>query len=621
MLSMCIMTGFDIIKYSYCFSSTPFFKSGEFKDSLNRFLISTSRVYGYESGSLNADSEETDDINDLKKSIDNSEFFKYYIIDKKNNKTYSNIKNVTDINDYIKNKTLFSLKLPTENAKNSTELYVSDDFKNYGFEGYFIVPGDTGAYSSLTERIEHYNTIRKRIIKEIPYFIVSLILGVALLWYLNSNFCPRPFIKPLEKVKSIYRKLPFDIRALIFILYTIIMISFYDATLLFAERFLISRVLIASISVVFVLYLLSLSQKIKTTYKGRESLKLEWDTSLIHKFSVCIKELFIVKETAYLTIAAIVLGITFIVVSDNFILLKLCYIFIIPFFIIRTVGYLNKIIKGTEEITSGNLNYSIEERGKGHLSELAHNINNMRSSFKKSVESEMKSERMKSELITNVSHDLRTPLTSIINYVNLSKQEGLSKEEMDGYIEIIDRKTQRLKVLIDDLFEASKMTSGEVDLNIERIDIVSLLNQTIGELDEKIRAASLTFKINTSSPHLYLNLDGKKTWRVFENLIGNILKYSQPNTRVYIDVFEESTCAKIVMKNISNYELNFDTDEIFERFKRGDKSRTTEGSGLGLAIARSIVELHGGKLSLEIDGDLFKAVVELPKEVKQIGNE
>ena len=211
-----------------------------------------------------------------------------------------------------------------------------------------------------------------------------------------------------------------------------------------------------------------------------------------------------------------------------------------------------------------------------------------------------------------MSHDLKTPLTSIINYVDLLKKEGLSKEEAQGYIEVLDRKSQRLKMLIDDLFEASKMASGAVELNIEKVDVTALLSQALAELDEKINNSSLIFKLKMPNEKVYANLDGKKTWRVFENLINNILKYSQPKTRVYIELIEEDSKIIITMKNISSYEMDFDKEEIFERFIRGDKSRNTEGSGLGLSIAKSILELQGGNLSIEIDGDLFKAEVTVP---------
>ncbi|MCD3296167.1 HAMP domain-containing sensor histidine kinase, partial [Clostridium botulinum] len=287
------------------------------------------------------------------------------------------------------------------------------------------------------------------------------------------------------------------------------------------------------------------------------------------------------------------------------------YFFLIVPCVLKNIGKFNKILQGTKKMTEGDLNFTIDVKEKGALGELANNINNIKDGYDKAVKDEVKSQRFKSELITNVSHDLKTPLTSIINYVKLLQQEGLSEDEIKGYIGVLDRKAERLKVLIEDLFEASKVSSGAVELNIEKLDVVSLLKQALGEFDEKIQKSSLDFRIKLPDKSIYCELDGKKTWRLFENLISNILKYSQKNTRVYIDLQEKDNKAIITMKNIASYEMNFEPDEIFERFKRGDESRTTEGSGLGLAIANSIAELQGGKLDINVDGDLFKSIVEL----------
>ena len=288
----------------------------------------------------------------------------------------------------------------------------------------------------------------------------------------------------------------------------------------------------------------------------------------------------------------------------------LTIIYIVIF--IKELIYLDKIIIGSKAATEGKLNCNIEEKGRGHLRELAHDINNIRDGLRKSIESEIKSENMKTELITNVSHDLKTPLTSIINYIDLLKRENIESETAKDYINILDKKSQRLKVLIDDLFEASKATSGAMELNITKIDIVQLLKQSLGENDERFKNSNLSVKLDIPDTKIFINGDGQRLYRVFENLISNIVKYSLSNTRVYIQMYvDDENKVVIIMRNISAYELDFCANEITNRFKRGDSSRSTEGSGLGLAIAKSIVELHGGKFNIEVDGDLFKSIIKL----------
>ena len=279
--------------------------------------------------------------------------------------------------------------------------------------------------------------------------------------------------------------------------------------------------------------------------------------------------------------------------------------------LIKDLVYIDKIMVGAKAAAEGKLTYKIDEKGRGHLKELAHDINNIKEGLKKSVENEMKSENMKTELITNVSHDLKTPLTSIINYIDLLKREEIEPENARDYINILDKKAQRLKVLIEDLFEASKAASGAMELNITKIDIGQLLKQSLGENDERFRERNLDIKLNLPDEKIFINADGKRLYRVFENLLSNIVKYSLSNTRVYIDMFKENDEVTVIMKNISAYELSFDTNEITNRFKRGDSSRSTDGSGLGLAIAKSIIELHNGSFKVEADGDLFKSIIKL----------
>lgn len=282
--------------------------------------------------------------------------------------------------------------------------------------------------------------------------------------------------------------------------------------------------------------------------------------------------------------------------------------------IIKKAGYFNKIVLSSSELVKGNLDQNLEVKGKSQLALLANNINQLKQGVKVSMSEQAKSERLKTELITNVSHDLRTPLTSIISYTELLKQPDLSREDLQSYIEIIDRKSKRLKVLIEDLFEVSKMASGSMELTKERININQLLQQVLGEQDEAIQKSTLQFRVSYPESPVYAVIDGQKFWRVFDNLIGNILKYSLESTRVYISIKAENSKATITFKNVTKYELGEDANELFERFKRGDASRNTDGSGLGLAIAKSIIDLHDGDMKIEVDGDLFKVTIILEAE-------
>ena len=227
---------------------------------------------------------------------------------------------------------------------------------------------------------------------------------------------------------------------------------------------------------------------------------------------------------------------------------------------------------------------------------------------------------MKTELITNVSHDLKTPLTAIITYVDLLKKEDITEEERRSYVATLDQKSQRLKVLIEDLFEVSKANSGNISMNFMEVDVVNLMKQVRLEMEDKIAASGLIFRWNLPEEKIILSLDGQRTYRVFENLLNNILKYSMPNSRVYIDIVERNLEVQVVFKNMSAAELNFDAERLTERFVRGDESRKTEGSGLGLATVKSFVELQNGKVDVSVDGDLFKVTLAWQKITRQPEN-
>lgn len=244
--------------------------------------------------------------------------------------------------------------------------------------------------------------------------------------------------------------------------------------------------------------------------------------------------------------------------------------------------------------------------------ELKDSINNIGDGLNNAIAKSIKNERMKTELITNVSHDIKTPLTSIINYVDLLKKEGTDCDKAPEYVDILERKAARLKNLTEDLIEASKLNSGVADICKEKIDVIQLLKQSLGEYSEKFAEKKLEVISSVFEEHIYVNADGRKIWRVFENLYNNIYKYAMPGTRVYIDTETFGETVTISIKNISDEPLNCDSSELTERFIRGDASRSTEGSGLGLSIARSIIEIHDGVLTVTLDGDLFKVQIDLP---------
>lgn len=277
-----------------------------------------------------------------------------------------------------------------------------------------------------------------------------------------------------------------------------------------------------------------------------------------------------------------------------------------------------RIVKGIEKIKEGDFHYKVDEDNlHGDNLVLAQAVNSIGEGIRTAVETSMKDERLKADLITNVSHDIKTPLTSIINYVDLIKRENIGDEKVRGYVEVLDAKSQRLKQLTDDLVEASKISSGNIALQWEKINLVELVNQTLGEFSEKFELKRLVPVMNTTDNSMYIEADSRRIWRVMENLFNNISKYALEGTRVYLDVkdFTDGEGVRYVefsVKNISAQPLNIRAEELTERFIRGDVARSTEGSGLGLSIAKNLTEVQKGKFEILLDGDLFKVVMTFP---------
>lgn len=377
---------------------------------------------------------------------------------------------------------------------------------------------------------------------------------------------------------------------------------------------------------VALMYTMSFATRVKTKTLIKNT-AIYWIFKYIGKylkrFCKFIKYIYKNLPTVYKTIALIgallVLEVLVIIVLFN-----IYWVFDIGAFIIAVV-FLNvavitamiyasvtfqRIKIGGEKIASGDLEHKIDtEYMFGDFKEFAESLNNINDGLQTAVDEKMKSEHFKTELITNVSHDIKTPLTSIINYVDLIKKEDIENKNLINYIEVLDRQSSRLKKLVEDLVEASKASTGNLNVNLSECDVGVLTTQILGEFEEKLAKAELTPVFNIPQTKVKIMADGRHLWRVFDNLMNNICKYALERTRVYIDVTNKGNKAVITFRNISKYALNVSADELMERFVRGDASRNTEGSGLGLSIAKSLVELQGGKFELSVDGDLFKAII------------
>lgn len=293
----------------------------------------------------------------------------------------------------------------------------------------------------------------------------------------------------------------------------------------------------------------------------------------------------------------------------------LCILFLLfgryLLFAVTSISYL---IKETKKISDGDLTHKINDTEvTPSMRVLSKYINNISDGLSNAVDEKLKSERFKTELITNVSHDIKTPLTSIINYVDLLKKEDLGNETALQYIEVLDSKSQRLKTLIEDLVEASKASSGAITLQMQKLNLVELIKQTIGEFEDRLAGNDLEIDLADIEEPLYIYADGRSTFRILENVFSNVNKYAMKGTRVYIDLEANEEQVSVSVKNISATRLNISADELMERFVRGDISRNTEGTGLGLSIAQSLASLQSGTFSIVLDGDLFKAIVTFPR--------
>ncbi len=371
--------------------------------------------------------------------------------------------------------------------------------------------------------------------------------------------------------------------------------------------------------IVIVSYILSVATRIKTNTIFKNNLiyillllVFKASKKVIGKIRYIIKSIPMIPKTLAVLTCFVLFNFLLAYYSYNsevFVLVFVELLIIVPCVVYIAVG-LRKLQKAGERIANGDLEHRVETRYlTGDLRSFGDSLNNIGNGLQKAVNEKIKSERLKTELITNVSHDIKTPLTSIINYVDLIKKEKPENDTVKEYIEVLDRQSGRLKKLIEDLVEASKASTGNIAVNYEPCELGVLLAQTAGEYEQRAAQNGLQIVLENDQDPIMVLADGRHLWRIFDNLMNNICKYSQPNTRVYLSLKRYNNKAVVTFRNISKSSLNVSGDELMERFVRGDSSRNTEGSGLGLSIAKSLVELQKGKMVLTVDGDLFKVLL------------
>ena len=450
--------------------------------------------------------------------------------------------------------------------------------------------------------------------------LVSLMGWIISLVYLTLAIGRRTgeekiHLNPIDKIKT-----EILVAAFIFMMVELVILI----TKVNSEEWAVYGIIVASGTVslvidgLFLIFYLSMVRRMKA--------EMLWETSVACWLERGIRKVFARQKTTVrvLLLFAGHMAVCFILAVGAFYYQSMTALVVLLLFsagecymILRKAVEQYQIRQGVEKIRDGALSGKIDiEQLHGEEKSLAEAINNIGEGLLHAVDDSTKNERMKADLITNVSHDIKTPLTSIINYVNLMKLEKIDNERVQGYIQILDEKSQRLRQLTADLVEASKISSGNVKLDMQVIDLVELVYQTSGEFNEKFEQKELTIVTKLPKTAVLIRADGRQLYRVIENLYNNVAKYALEKTRVYVDIAYVEEKVVFSIKNVSEHSLareNSNAGDLTERFIRGDSSRTTEGSGLGLSIAKSLTVLMGGVFDIKVDGDLFKASITFPQ--------
>ena len=646
---MIIVNAFSITYYSTyqedIDGKTTYFETERFaEDLLSTIYTSTRRLSrNIENQTLQMDGVEEEPI-EYNLSYVGTYSYEILMIDK-DGKAYTNIEKTVqtdtqeELEQYIKNKTYNWVyeddKIATNIEKMSYDniaySYMFEEIKDSGYKIYACVKNeDIGEFQIYNTM---YNIVSQTYQSAPSVLVISAFLLVIACIYIIFS------IGHKKDEEGIYTdsldKISFEIVAIIsgtlltfegVVLITLfkIIADITNITASMLNTGIISCILMGIvIYVTLAITLVTIIRRIKA--------KIFWKNTLCYKFikwvkrnttDLVFKDINTTKKLVLVFGAFIVIQSILIVAALSgfiYVLLLLGFWYILFRILLEKFTGMNKIRNKIENMYRGDVDNPLnEEEFKGEQKEIAKELNDISGGLSNAINEAMKSERLKTELITNVSHDIKTPLTSIINYVDLMKNENIENPKVQEYLEILDNKSQRLKKLTEDLVEASKASSGNIKLTIEKLNLKELIKQVRGEFEDKFEKRGLTIIETLPEEEIYIEADSRYMYRVLENMYVNISKYALENSRVYIDVEKENDTAKVILKNISKDKLNISVDELMQRFVRGDSARSTEGSGLGISIAKSLTELQNGKFNIYLDGDLFKVVIEFKIVVNEL---
>ena len=560
-----------------------------------------------------------------------SQYINYIIIDKENGDMFTNIRSnnypeeIDKLKSEKKNWSYQDGNITTNiNSINqeSTKYMTSSTYSTDNFEGYEVYsnidPNTLNYSNSLYVQQTVYNMFKGH--ENLPTYLIPLsaisiiIMIVYLIWATGHE-------KGKEGIQlNSIDKISYEIISIVIMFVIGMMMSFAIASV---ESQIPQRILMSVFLLCYLIGYACLAVWVSTTIrrlKAKQFIRSFLTYKICRWIKITIEKIFrkvTDKENANRKITIMYWG--FVAISiilactmwSGIGLLVLIAFWVWTYYkLLQYNKKVQKINEALRNIYEGNPNVKLnEEELEGTLKIMAKYINDIAGGFTNAIEQSLKSERLKTELITNVSHDIKTPLTSIINYVDLLKKEDINNAQIEQYIAVLDKKSQRLKKLIEDLVEASKVSSGNVKLNMEVINLKELLNQTIGEFEDKLDKKNLKIEMDLPNENVLIKADNRYLYRVIENVFSNISKYALEGSRVYIKLEKQKEEVYLEFKNISKDKLNISAEELMQRFVRGDKSRYTEGSGLGLSIAESLTELQGGKFKIDIDGDLFKVEI------------